>query len=54
LGAGKGLSFDGSSKVLQKYGEFQYRDMAGAAVIVAVMKALASLQVPINVTGMMF
>ncbi|KAJ9578841.1 hypothetical protein L9F63_004945 [Diploptera punctata] len=50
---GKGVTFDSGGLCLKKCkGMMEYRaDMAGAAVIVATMRAIAMLNLPINVTG---
>ncbi|BET01988.1 manganese ion Hypothetical protein [Nesidiocoris tenuis] len=51
---GKGVTFDSGGLCLKSCDEMaEFRaDMAGGAVIVGVMKALATLGIPLNVTGM--
>ncbi|KAF6198922.1 hypothetical protein GE061_006945 [Apolygus lucorum] len=51
---GKGVTFDSGGLCLKNCEEMaEFRaDMAGGAVIVGVLKALASLGVPLNVTGL--
>lgn len=53
LVSGKGVTFDSGGLCLKSCDEMaEFRaDMAGGAVIVGVMKALATLGIPLNVTG---
>lgn len=50
---GKGITFDSggiSIKPAERMGHMKY-DMAGAAAVISTMKAIAQLQIPINVLG---
>ena len=51
--AGKGVTFDSGGLCLRKCrGMNEFRaDMAGAAVIIGLLKTLAALAIPINVNG---
>ncbi len=50
---GKGITFDSGGQNLKPTGhiELMRMDMAGAAVVLGVMRALAAIKAPVNVTG---